>query len=366
MSRDKINVCVVCTLDGYANSSKPDYIKSELQKRGFNVVLLNTIHYGRAGSTKLSQFVPNLSTNGLIIFFCELIMHLIRSKYSFAKHTLYYFTEFQMNARARVLKRKIENFDFVIFESMIDSYGILKFDGFGKTIYDCATPFADEMYFGDELTESQYVKFKNKELRVYNKADHLSFHWSCYGDYVKKYYNYKGNTFTFDYGVVAKKIKARYSAKPRIVYLGYLGGYWINTSLLAKLSKMYDIDVFGSPKPDVSLNLNYKGYANTNVLADYQFGLITITKDRLRSEGFSAKHIEYLSYGLPVLMPEWRTSTTDMKGTISYNEANFERIIKKYSNKKVWTDAAKSAQAESKKYSREKMILPLIDILRNQ
>jgi hypothetical protein len=42
------------------------------------------------------------------------------------------------------------------------------------------------------------------------------------------------------------------------------------------------------------------------VLLSYQAGLITCTRDELRRDGFSAKHLQYLAHGLPVLAPEWR------------------------------------------------------------
>ena len=89
--------------------------------------------------------------------------------------------------------------------------------------------------------------------------------------------------------------------------MGYLKGYWNNIPLLARLSQKYEIDVYGGPKPPKKYGLNYRGYTpNTDILAEYQFGLITITDDPLRRSSFSSKHLEYMNYGLPVLTPDWR------------------------------------------------------------
>jgi hypothetical protein len=49
-------------------------------------------------------------------------------------------------------------------------------------------------------------------------------------------------------GTEQNLIKASYNKKPEAIYFGKLDGYWINLPLLSKLSKIYPIDVYGSPE----------------------------------------------------------------------------------------------------------------------
>lgn len=121
--------------------------------------------------------------------------------------------------------------------------------------------------------------------------------------------------------------------------------------------------MYGAPAPPKKYGINYKGYAHPDVLSKYQFGLVTITKDRLRRWGFSAKHLEYLSYGLPVLVADWRKNLHLLKGSIPYNEKDFLGKIKKYSDKKEWQKMSDLAYKQSKKYSWDGVLEPLGKIL---
>jgi hypothetical protein len=160
--------------------------------------------------------------------------------------------------------------------------------------------------------------------------------------------------------------KAEYTMNPKIVYLGKLDGYWINLPLLSKLSKIYPIDVYGSPAPDPKYELNYKGYATSDILSQYQFGLITITDDKLRREGFSAKHLDYLSYGLPVLIPEWRANAKNLKGTVLFNEDNFLSCIRYYAQKEQWDILHTEALQQAKELRWENTLKALDNILEPQ
>ena len=141
----------------------------------------------------------------------------------------------------------------------------------------------------------------------------------------------------------------KFSKTPRIVFLGSLEGYWVNLPLLSKLSKIYPIDVYGGPKPDKKWGLDYKGYApSLDILSKYQLGLITITKDKLRKSSFSSKHLEYLSYGLPTLTPDWRKDKILDDVSISYNETNFLDKVKEFSKKKKWKEMSKRSYKKSK------------------
>ena len=351
-------------MDGFANSSKPYQIKNFLTKNGFEVDILNTMFISRLGESSKKQFLPSAKPLSLTHYLLESLSFIQKKFFNFSrKDTYYYLLRLQMHIRKRLLLAHIVGYNHIICESPIDSLIFLNDLGDTNKIYDCATPIADELYFGNEINTRQYRSFKKLEIKIYKSVDHLSFHWQSYADYVKKYYADINNITVFSFGVDSKKEHAHYSKKPRIVYMGYLGGYWINLELLSALSKLYDIDVYGGPEPPQALGLNYCGYAKPDKLLDYQFGLVTLSKDRLRNEGFSAKHLEYLSYGLPVLMPEWRTVSRSIKGTIHYNKGNFLSLIQRYSNKKEWNKLSQQALKQSQQYSWNNTLKPLLKML---
>lgn len=361
-------IVIICKLDGFANSIKPLEIQKYLEKRGHNVILLNTLFIHRLviqNNILKTRSFPQLSINIILLHIIQILSKLFSYKFNQLFPIYYYLLSWEMTLRAQLLFKLIKTLspDFLIGESQIDSHIFLK-KLKCKTLYDCATPWADELYFGKYLLKKQYYDFLKMELRVYNSVSYLSFHWEAYNHYIKKYYYRGNNLITLNGGCTVKSENARYASPLRIVYIGYLGGYWIDLKLLSRLTKIYPyIDIYGYPPPDSTFNLNYKGYAKPEVLKNYQFGLITITKDRLRKEGFSAKHLEYLSYGLPVLVPEWRESSFQFKGTIKYNESNFLDIISKYSKKTCWNLIHQECLKQAKEFSWDNVLKPLDSII---
>jgi len=188
-----------------------------------------------------------------------------------------------------------------------------------------------------------------------------------YKDFVEKYIYDGDNLITLDWGCHPKEVRAEYQSPPKVVYMGYLGGYWMNKELLSRLSKRGRpgmIDVYGLPKPEKRFGLNYKGFAeDIDVLNRYQFGLITISKDRLRREGFSAKHLEYLSYGLPVLVPDWREKLELIKGSIPYNEADFLDMMDLYSDEDEWNRMSDMAYGQAQRLDWDITLKELEDIV---
>lgn len=260
---------------------------------------------------------------------------------------------------------KSSNFDLIICETQIDSYYLL-YEKKVKTLYHCPTPWADELYFGNEITKSQYKKLIQIEKTIYKKTTYLSFHSDIYNDYIKKYIYNGSNIISLNMGCSTEgKVKAQYKPFPKIIYVGFLDGYWININLLSYLSKIYPyIDVYGNPPPNKKYNLNYKGYLkNLDILSQYQFGLITISQDRLRKEGFSAKQLEYISHGLPVLVPEWRDKALNFRGTILYNKYNFLEKIKEFSDRTKWNLLSNQGYEYSKSMSWDEVLKPLSRII---
>jgi hypothetical protein len=139
----------------------------------------------------------------------------------------------------------------------------------------------------------------------------------------------------------------------------------INLPQLSRLSKIYPhIDVYGGPPPDPALQLNYKGHADPSVLADYQVGLITLTEDELPKSGFSAKHPQYLAYGLPVLVPRSRRRLDLLKGSVPYEERTFLATLEALTDRREWTRLSDEAYGQAQQLEWDKTLRPLDELVR--
>jgi hypothetical protein len=125
------------------------------------------------------------------------------------------------------------------------------------------------------------------------------------------------------------------------------------------------LDIYGSPPPDPALGLRYRGYASPSV-RPYQFGLITCTDDPLRRDSFSAKHLEYLAAGLPVLVPAWRRSAGELAGSLPYEERNFLTVADQYSGKHDWQRASDEAYAQAQCLTWERTLAAMESVLANR
>lgn len=366
----KNKILIIASIDGFANSVWPINIQRYLSRKGHNVDILDTFYFNRLSRKEgtLGNLLPKPSFYELILYILELFYFLIvkflpKYKIYFG---YYYFTS-MMKIREKMLSKTIQKnfYDLVICTSQLDSYSVIDTSKNCKTLFSCPTPFADELHYSKLITDNKHQKFRDFEMKIYKGYTYLSFHWDTYADYVKKHYNYHGeNIIKLNKGTEETTSKATYNPKPKIIYFGRLDGYWINLPLLSKLAKMHLIDVYGLPAPDPRYGLNYKGYAtSSDILSDYQFGLITITTDNLRKEGFSAKHLDYLSHGLPVLIPEWRENAKTLKGTILFNEENFLEKIKYYSQKDSWDALSKEALQQADEMRWEITLESLDDVL---
>jgi hypothetical protein len=348
MNPRKKRVCIICSLDRFANSVRPKKIKEFLEKNRYIVELINTYpNKVKSSSTimigKIRRFfIPRFLRNYLFVL--------------------------DIKHRAIVLQKEIAKRqpDVLICESEMDSYVLTKPMSCLK-IFDCSSPWVDELFYSGDLSNFAYKMLRRLELETYRKSDYVAFHWDNYTNYVKKYI-YKGkNFFILNWGCSPREIKAKFKKPPRIVYLGKLDGYWNNIKLLSRLAKICEIDVYGAPEPPKELGLNYKGYApTTDVLAEYQFGLVTLSNDRLRAHSFSSKQLEYMSYGLPVLTPEWRKDPRLEKYSILYNEKNFLQKIEEYSSKEKWQKISNMCFDKTKEWDWEKVLKPLAEIIESR
>jgi hypothetical protein len=349
-------VLIICQLDRYSNGVKPAEVQRFLQERGHDVTLVDTYFLSKTPSA-----------SGLALLALGAAWSRFIRRWPLGQRRLsYYVLVADFHLRRRILSAlPLDDFDLVICETSFDS-GVLTLPTSARTLFDCPTPWADEMYFEGRLTNRQHGKLRRLETAVFQSVDYLAFWWPSYARYAVAHYGITGhNLITLDYGCIPAAQRAQFSDPPRIAYLGSLGQRFIDLPLLSRLTKLYPhIDVYGGPPPDTSLRLNYLGWSPPSVLRQYQFGLITCTQDALRQDGFSAKHLEYLAYGLPVLVPAWRRHLDLLRGSIPYDEHTFASVVQALSNEVEWQRMSDAAYAQAQQLAWDETLRPLESVLR--
>jgi hypothetical protein len=208
-----------------------------------------------------------------------------------------------------------------------------------------------------------------KEMDVYRAADYVFLHHEILADFFRRNVYDDDKVRAVRMGCYPTERTAEYSSSPRLVYAGsyqpiqdpYL------LSLLAKKSP-YPVDCYGPRDPNYSFlpaRLNYKGFAKEpTFLADYQFGLITVSSDRLRQYSPSTKFAYYFSYGLPVLFPEWMLEGHTYEAAIPYTEGNFAETVRRLaSDPNEWARLSRTAREIAESLSWDKVLAPVQDIL---
>lgn len=228
-----------------------------------------------------------------------------------------------------------------------------------RVLYDSPT------LFFQEINDPQ---IRIWEMQAYQNADFVSFHWHTYLKLLKSLNIFPKKPLKLNWGCSPSAISASVAPSPRIVYLGMLNSDWVNPQLLISLSALHPIDVYSYQAPDPRLyppgSINYLGYLKDLAdLGSYQFGLITITDSPLRRHGFSAKALEYLGYGLPILCPDWRHDRLLDPAVIPYNLKTFNRQIKKYSRPKNWNFKHRQALQLAGNLIWDKNLQPLLSFL---
>ncbi|KKR33233.1 MAG: hypothetical protein UT63_C0020G0003 [Candidatus Gottesmanbacteria bacterium GW2011_GWC2_39_8] len=267
-------------------------------------------------------------------------------------------------------------FDATIAVGMGD---VLLYDLGCIKIYFCRAPMDHENYFkwvswgnnDPELLE-KVSELTKKQLSIFQASDYITFAWKTYEEYIRKYIydgaNILSNPKGGWSGCEFSSRRAVFNLPPAIVCLGGLGRYFINMSLLSRLSlKMpYLFDVYGSPAPDKKYGLRYRGPMVDvgNELTRYQFGLNTVTSEILRRNGFSSKIFTYLSYGLPCLFNEWEKFPHELGGCIPYTEENITEVIERFFDKNAWEELSEQAYAQAQDLLWDKMLTPLLDVLK--
>lgn len=365
------DVLLVAQMDGYANGAKPAAVAAFLRGRGHTVRVVNSYYLSRAASTRgrLLNKLPHPGIRRLALYLVEAASVLATRRWAFGRRSLSYYlllADYRLRRNLLSSLLPLDDFDLVICEHPQDA-GLLTTKTSARTFYDCPDPYADELYDEGKLTERQRRKFRRLETQLFESVDGLSFSWESYARYALEHYGITGHNLTqLNWGCEPAAERARFSSPPRVIYLGSLSSQYINLPLLSRLSKLYPhIDVYGGPEPDPALELNFLGWASPTVLQRYQFGLITCTEDELRRDGFSAKHLDYIAYGLPVLVPAWRRHLDLLRGSLPYEEDTFCSIIEGLSTEGAWQAASDTAYAQAQDLTWEKTLAPLETLLQD-
>jgi hypothetical protein len=363
-------VLIVAQLDGFANSVKPRAIDQYLRSRGHDVHLVDTNCLARASSEpgSVGRMLPgSLRPRKLALYANDVASKVLTRRWAFGRrHLSYYVLRADHRLRRDILadQLRLDDFDLVICETPFDA-GVLTTATSASTLYDCPNPWADEVFYEHRLTSRQHARFRQWETRFLDEMEHLSFSWESYGRYAREHYGISGRNFVqLNWGCTPAKERARFVEPPRVAYLGSLSSRFIDLPLLARLSRSFPgIHVYGGPPPDPALGLDYRGYADSDVLRQYQFGLITCTRDLLRREGFSAKHLHYLAHGLPVLVPGWRRHLDLLHGSVPYTEDSFASVIDGLSDPVRWGRLSDEAYEQARRLDWNRTLEPLERLL---
>ncbi len=242
----------------------------------------------------------------------------------------------EMHLRDRYIDRFVKhlNPDLIICQNPLDIL-CLKTKA-AQTIYDAPSLYSILFKFQNQnsLAAKAYSAMEDDAL---SNAGAVTFQWPSYTILAKEKNKSISNLFTAPYGCTVKTKVARLQKDIRIVYIGNLIDKWTNPTLLGNLatSMKHTLDIYSYNTPgDTDMRDCYRGYANNlDVLSNYQFGLITTDK---HIPNFSTKQLLYISYGLPILCPEWSRDSILESACIFYNETNINQKIHEFTNSTQW------------------------------
>ena len=325
------SILIIASLNNSANQERAITNQLILQKNNFQVSILNDqkifSHFFQLSFLSISP------VNFINYFFQNLIY-----KLHFRPYPLWS----EMQLRGSIIKKIIQKNppDILICQNPQDILCLIGLNPHIFTVYDSPTIFFQETKFENIYSQSDIQKIKLAEKIIFKNAKLISFHWQTFFDLAKNYHLSINNPVIANWSCPVTSSSLFSHQNNKIVHIGKLNSNWVNPQLLQNLQNQshLPIDIFSYEKPDFRYNsLQYKGFLkNIEKLSQYKFGLITISDNNLRNQGFSAKHLTYIAYGLPVFCPEWRQDKLLSSATIYYNESNFNQLVKKYSNPLFW------------------------------
>lgn len=352
-------IFIINHLDKAANQERLESVSEFLINHNFTI---KTIDSQKLFDQKINHF------SGIYISpFCFIYYRLIRLlvyklHFLFLSSLLYYL---KLRYRGKLISQtlKKEHAKICLIQSPEDIISCFNKSKI-KYIYDLPTILSEELKEGQQINQYTYKKIKKIEYRIFQKNIPICFHWYSILNYSKKINLKPKNSFVLNWGCYHQIKTSQFSLNPKIIHIGNINSPWVNQKLLRKIQMNNQLDVYSYEKPNTKNNIKTLGYLrNLSKLSQYQFGLITISKDKFRSNSFSAKHLTYISYGLPVFCPEWRKDSILKPATIYYNETNFKAQLKRYSQKKYWLPKHQAALKLAKKLNWNQTLKPILLII---
>ena len=269
------------------------------------------------------------------------------------------------------LEREIkkDKYDVLMGRESTASY-VLRKDWDCLKIFDLGNVSYLENYYSGK--DYSYIdNIYNREMEIFSNVDYILCQHSLLTQYVKKQVFNSDKIVTVRLGCLPAKRIARFKKPAKLVFAGIQKFFPHNHMLLSYLTKIspYKIDCFGTENvtnlffPAPFRYMGFKPYLQLDFLADYQFGLITVTRDIFRQYSPSTKFGDYFAHGLPVFFPEWMKEGYEYKGCIPYNEDNFVELIQKYATKEKWENMSKQVLQQAAELTWDKVLQPLVDII---
>lgn len=362
----KKKLLIIYSRDGMANSLRVNQIKKAVEKVGIRVELFDSTSFFNDFYQKKSQ--ENWWTwLKYYLRFLKPLCHL-SAEYGLAQKYPFWG---KLRQRARIIARhkSFITSHIIMTPSTFEMMSLLKKYPWQKTIYDAHTCFINEVELENFHSGSEEMELLAKyEKKVLENADVVTFAWPSIRNFLlKKYHPHFKKVVEANWGCVSRDKVANPADETKIVFIGNTDNYWTASEELVELVKnsKYKIDIFGKSKnksiQSLDSYLDYLPQDKIYKISNYQFGLITLSQDKLRKETFSAKHLFYFSFGLPVLCPEWRKDPLLAPGTIYYRPENFDQVVAQYSQPDLWKKKHQAALEIASKSLWSNQLQPLVE-----
>lgn len=261
------------------------------------------------------------------------------------------------------------SYDVVIGRAQPVAYTLTRCDSNALKIFDVANIGFLERYHGWAPDLSEVEADYSKEIEICKAADHIFVHHPIMVGFFRHHVFDDPKVTSIRMGCYPAHRFAQYSSSPRLVYAGsyhYIQDPYL-LSLLTRQSP-YPIDCYGQKDPNFSFlpaSLNYCGFRDdTEFLADYQCGVITISQDRLRRHSPSTKFAYYFAHGLPVLFPEWMEEGHTYEAAVPYSETTFaDQARRVCDHERNWSRLSAVARAAAKELTWDRILQPVDDLI---
>lgn len=272
------------------------------------------------------------------------------------------------------LVRPLSRFDALVGRGQAASHVFTRIQGPLKLL-DMANIDHLELYYGGVVDLGQVERTYEREMEVFEAADRILCHHEVLtrflADRLSDRPELAWKLLTVRMGCSPAARRARYDAAPRIVYAGS-AMYIQDPFLLASLARTspFPLECYGPSDPNRSFlpsRLAYRGYApDLSFLADYQVGLITVSRDLLRRNSPSTKFADYFAHGLPVLFPEWMREGHEYAGCAApYTEETYRDVAQAVAGcPATWQAMSERALEVSREVAWDHVLRPLADLLR--